>query len=111
MKESMCKYKGCFINLFCFKSTCIEKLASRLFKTIFIIMIILLVMNLYVVTSACVNNTIPFWVYIYNVIFDILLFIIGLGLFRLLLEIPVVLHRILDAITSKEISCSDDEKE
>ena len=81
-----------------------------LFKTIFIIMSIILIMNLYVTTSACVDNIIPFSVYLYNAIFDILLFIIGLGLFRLLLEIPVVLHKILNTIAHKEVSCPNEQE-
>lgn len=110
MKESMCKYRSCLISLFCFDSTCVEKVASMLFKTIFIIMSILLIMSLYITTSACVANIITFSVYLYSTIFDILLFVSGLGLFRLLLEIPVVLHKILHAITSKEVSCSDEKE-
>ena len=110
MKESMCKYKSCFMSLFCFENICVEKIASIIFKTIFIIMSILLVMNLYVTTSACIDNIIPFSVYLYNAIFDILVFVIGLGLFRLLLEIPVVLHKILNAITHKEVSCPNEQE-
>ncbi len=110
MKKSICKYRACLISLFCFKSICVEKVASMLFKTIFIIMSIILIMNLYVTTSECVENIISFGVYIYNAIFDILLFVIGLGLFRLLLEIPVVLHNILNAITQKEVSCPNEQE-
>ena len=110
MKESMCKYRSCLMSLFCFESICVEKVASMLFKVIFIIMSILLIMNLYVTTSACVDNIISFSVYLYNAIFDILLFVIGLGLFRLLLEIPVVLHKILNAITHKEVSCPNEQE-
>ena len=60
--------------------------------------------QLYVLTEAYIGNLIPFVVYIYNATFDIILCIIELGLFRLVLEIPVVLHKILNAITSKEFS-------
>ena len=60
--------------------------------------------QLYILTEACISNLIPFVVYIYNVTFNIVLCIIELGLFRLVLEIPVVLHKILNTITGKEFS-------
>ncbi|MGQ4004851.1 hypothetical protein QIW57_08890 [Francisellaceae bacterium CB52] len=110
MKESMCKYRSCLMSLFCFESICVEKVASMLFKTMFIIMSIILIMNLYTTTSACVDNTISFGVSLYDAFFGIMWFVIGLGLFRLLLEIPVVLHKILNAITHKEVSCPNEQE-
>ena len=110
MKESMCKYRSCLMSLFCFKSICVEKVASMLFKTIFIIMSMILIMNLYTTTSACVDNTISFGVCLYDAIFAIMWFVVVVSLFRLLLEIPVVLHKILNAITHKEVSCPNEQE-
>ena len=110
MKEFICKYRSCLISLFSFESICVEKVASMLFKSIFIIMSILLIMNLYITTTACVTNTITFSLCLYNMIFDILLFVIELGLLRLLLEIPVVLNKILKALNSHEVSYSDEKE-
>jgi hypothetical protein len=52
------------MSLFCFESICVEKVASMLFKTMFIIMSIILITNLYATTSACVDNTISFGVFL-----------------------------------------------
>lgn len=105
MEESKCKYKTCFINMFCFKSMCIEKLAGRLFKSIFVVMLVFLVWNIVVLTNGLNIHSISVSVYTYNIVFNLISFAIGLGLFRVFLEVPVVLHKILNALLENKSKC------
>lgn len=109
MEESKCKYKACVKNMFCFKNICIEKLASRLFKTIFIVMIVFLIWDITILTNDFSTHTISTSMYAYSVIADLISFAIGLGLFRVFLEIPVVLHKILNVLLENKSNCHNKE--
>jgi hypothetical protein len=89
-------------NLFCFKNICIESFASKLFIAIFIMMTFALVTNIYALTNAFSGYLISPSTYLFQCTYFIILFVIGLGLFRIFLEIPVVLYKILYAFKRKD---------
>ncbi|WP_150466486.1 hypothetical protein [Francisella sp. SYW-9] len=92
------KMRSCTVNLFNFSNIDIEKYISSLFKIIFILITLFLVLHLYVLSSMFKLGVISTDTFVITGIVYLLKYSISLGLVRAFLEIPVVLNKIYKSI-------------
>ncbi|MED7819856.1 MULTISPECIES: hypothetical protein [unclassified Francisella] len=92
------KLRSCIVDLFNFSDINIEKYLSHIFKIIFLLMTIFLVLHLYVLSSMYKLDVVSTDTFVITAIVYLLKFSIGLGLIRAFLEIPVALNKIYKAI-------------
>ncbi|MED7788990.1 hypothetical protein [Francisella sp. 19X1-34] len=92
------KLKLCTINLFNFSNVNLEKYICDLFKIIFVLITIFLVLHLFVLSSMFKLGVISTDTFVITGIVYLLKYSISLGLVRAFLEIPVVLNKIYKSL-------------
>ncbi|QIW10425.1 hypothetical protein FIP56_06810 [Francisella sp. LA112445] len=92
------KFKLCTVNLFNFSNVDLEKYICDLFKIIFVLITLFLVLHLYVLSSMFKLGVISTDTFVITGIVYLLKYSISLGLVRAFLEIPVVLNKIYKSL-------------